>query len=202
MRKRDSVPALLALLAIGLFLTFHSAPDGTGRVNAQENQRRTGFDSPRLGVVDIQAVMESYARTKNILKKLAAEEEAINTRVKKLESQYREALDELELLRDPKPEADVLKAYGLKLKLQNVQQFDVPALRQQRAKSIQSIEQDVLREIEAAREALELDVVLSRGLRLRFGEEGTMSVPIVLSHSPEFDLTKEVSLRLNTAYRK
>ena len=65
MRKRDSVPALLALLAIGLFLTFHSAPDGTGRVNAQENQRRTGFDSPRLGVVDIQAVT-TLARAREI----------------------------------------------------------------------------------------------------------------------------------------
>jgi Skp family chaperone for outer membrane proteins len=164
---------------------------------------RAGAVAPlaNAAVVDLDAVFEGYRRTSDVTGTLAREAEAARERIQELERRYREVSDELELLRDPKPEEKLVEAYRLKLRLERATSEAGPDFLRRKVEYAREIHAEIERAVAQMARAHELDLVLPRKLRLELGANRSVEVPLVVFHTPELDITSEVMLRLNEAYR-
>ncbi len=168
-------------------------------------QAITSYLPPRTAVVDISAVFESYAKSKDRQAVLQAQIDGVRGRVEQTVEELKLLNAELEKL-DRSSDSFRDKAerqFRLKLELEDLQKKEGKQLEETLKAFLEEIKGEITREITAFAEAEDLDMVFEKRLRAEGAAPGRgFQWPIVHYHKPEYDITKELVKRLNERYSR
>ena len=164
--------------------------------NAQGRERAEA-PAPRIAVVDIARVFDEIQETRA----LREEQEVLLKRTLELKSKIDNLQLEAASIGDIRKKQDkLLEKFRLELQLETVTSVERKQLLNRQLRFVEAFRERAAKSITDYAEAHELSFVLERQLVLD-SERGLRS-SIVHFARPEFDITKEISLRVNDLYGK
>lgn len=167
-------------------------------------QAFTTFLPPRTAVVDISTVFDAYQKQLDKSGELKA---AIDKATKQLDSLKEGIAIKEEELKSIKQESPTYvkilsEALELKRKFREAQKNSQIEIQKKQGEIIKEIRSEIAAEIEKVATAKELDLVLEKAVTAGDQRGAGFHWKIIHFSKPEYDITKEVTDRLNQRYKR
>jgi len=161
------------------------------------------FRPPRTALIDISQVFEAYEKKKELQAQFEADIKGVHDKLKELEKQYKELVEELPNLGPGERKTQLqLEEFKLKQRVDELQKTETGRLRETQIKYLKQIRDEITAEIRAYAEAEDLDLVLEAMVVGEMGPEvGQFRWPIAHYVKPELEISNEIARRLNDRYR-
>ena len=191
LRLRAAVLTLLLLCASGGFFYLGA-------------QAFTTFLPPRTAVVDISKVFEEYQKQIDKSGELKAAVEKTTRLLDTLKEGIAIKEEELKSIKQESPTyVKILsEALELKRKFREAQKQGTADIAKQQTDIIKVIRAEIATEIETVATAKELDLVLEKAVTAEVQRGAGFHWKIIHFSKPEYDITKEVTDRLNQRYKR
>ena len=191
----------LRLRAAVLTLFLFCASGGFFYLGAQAF---TTFLPPRTAVVDISKVFDEYQKQIDKSAELKAAVEKTTRLLDTLKEGITIKEEELKSIKQESPTyVKILsEALELKRKFREAQKKGTADIAKQQADTIKMIRAEISKEIETVATARELDLVLEKAVTAELQRGAGFHWKIVHFSKPEYDITKEVTDRLNLRYKR
>ena len=191
LRLRAAVLTLFLLCASGGFFYLGA-------------QAFTTFLPPRTAVVDISKVFDEYQKQIDKSAELKAAVEKTTRLLDTLKEGITIKEEELKSIKQESPTyVKILsEALELKRKFREAQKKGTADIAKQQTDTIKMIRAEISKEIEMVATARELDLVLEKAVTAELQRGAGFHWKIVHFSKPEYDITKEVTDRLNLRYKR
>ena len=191
LRLRAAVLTLFLLCASGGFFYLGA-------------QAFTTFLPPRTAVVDIAKVFDEYQKQIDKSAELKAAVEKTTRLLDTLKEGITIKEEELKSIKQESPTyVKILsEALELKRKFREAQKKGTADIAKQQTDTIKMIRAEISKEIETVATARELDLVLEKAVTAELQRGAGFHWKIVHFSKPEYDITKEVTDRLNLRYKR
>ena len=191
LRLRAAVLTLFILCASGGFFYLGA-------------QAFTTFLPPRTAVVDISKVFDDYRKQIDKSAELKAAVEKTTRLLDALKEGITIKEEELKSIKQESPTyVKILsEALELKRKFREAQKKGTADIAKQQTDIIKMIRAEISKEIELVATAKELDLVLEKAVTAELQRGAGFHWKIVHFSKPEYDITKEVTDRLNQRYKR
>ena len=191
LRVRAAVLTLFLLCASGGFFYLGA-------------QAFTTFLPPRTAVVDISKVFDEYQKQIDKSAELKAAVEKTTRLLDTLKEGITIKEEELKSIKQESPTyVKILsEALELKRKFREAQKKGTADIAKQQTDTIKMIRAEISKEIETVATARELDLVLEKAVTAELQRGAGFHWKIVHFSKPEYDITKEVTDRLNLRYKR
>ncbi len=191
LRLRAAVLTLFLLCASGGFFYLGA-------------QAFTTFLPPRTAVVDISKVFDEYQKQIDKSAELKAAVEKTTRLLDTLKEGITIKEEELKSIKQESPTyVKILsEALELKRKFREAQKKGTADIAKQQTDTIKMIRAEISKEIETVATARELDLVLEKAVTAELQRGAGFHWKIVHFSKPEYDITKEVTDRLNLRYKR
>lgn len=191
LRLRAAVLTLFLLCASGGFFYLGA-------------QAFTTFLPPRTAVVDISKVFNEYQKQIDKSAELKAAVEKTTRLLDTLKEGITIKEEELKSIKQESPTyVKILsEALELKRKFREAQKKGTADIAKQQTDTIKMIRAEISKEIEMVATARELDLVLEKAVTAELQRGAGFHWKIVHFSKPEYDITKEVTDRLNLRYKR
>ena len=191
LRLRAAVLTLFLLCASGGFFYLGA-------------QAFTTFLPPRTAVVDISKVFDEYQKQIDKSAELKAAVEKTTRLLDTLKEGITIKEEELKSIKQEAPTyVKILsEALELKRKFREAQKKGTADIAKQQTDTIKMIRAEISKEIEMVATARELDLVLEKAVTAELQRGAGFHWKIVHFSKPEYDITKEVTDRLNLRYKR
>ena len=167
-------------------------------------QAFTTFLPPRTAVVDISKIFEEYQKQIDKSGELKAAVEKTTRLLDTLKEGIMIKEEELKSIKQESPTYVKIfsEALELKRKFREAQKKGTADLARQQAGIIKMIRSEISNEIETVATAKELDLVLEKAVTAEVQRGAGFHWKIIHFSKPEYDITKEVTNRLNQRYKR
>ena len=191
LRLRAAVLTLFLLCASGGFFYLGA-------------QAFTTFLPPRTAVVDISKVFDEYQKQIDKSAELKAAVEKTTRLLDTLKEGITIKEEELKSINQESPTSVKIlsEALELKRKFREAQKKGTADIAKQQTDTIKMIRAEISKEIETVATARELDLVLEKAVTAELQRGAGFHWKIVHFSKPEYDITKEVTDRLNLRYKR
>lgn len=191
----------LRLRAAVLTLFLFCASGGFFYLGAQAF---TTFLPPRTAVVDISKVFDEYQKQIDKSAELKAAVEKTTRLLDTLKEGITIKEEELKSIKQESPTyVKILsEALELKRKFREAQKKGTADIAKQQTDTIKMIRAEISKEIETVATTRELDLVLEKAVTAELQRGAGFHWKIVHFSKPEYDITKEVTDRLNQRYKR
>ncbi|MEC7776383.1 MAG: OmpH family outer membrane protein [Planctomycetota bacterium] len=191
----------LRLRAAVLTLFLFCASGGFFYLGAQAF---TTFLPPRTAVVDISKVFDEYQKQIDKSAELKAAVEKTTRLLDTLKEGITIKEEELKSIKQESPTyVKILsEALELKRKFREAQKKGTADIAKQQTDTIKMIRAEISKEIETVATTKELDLVLEKAVTAELQRGAGFHWKIVHFSKPEYDITKEVTDRLNQRYKR
>ena len=191
----------LRLRAAVLTLFLFCASGGFFYLGAQAF---TTFLPPRTAVVDISKVFDEYQKQIDKTAELKAAVEKTTRLLDTLKEGITIKEEELKSIKQESPTyVKILsEALELKRKFREAQKKGTADIAKQQTDTIKMIRAEISKEIETVATTKELDLVLEKAVTAELQRGAGFHWKIVHFSKPEYDITKEVTDRLNQRYKR
>ncbi|MEE3296142.1 MAG: OmpH family outer membrane protein [Planctomycetota bacterium] len=167
-------------------------------------QAFTTFLPPRTAVVDISKVFDEYQKQIDKSAELKAAVEKTTRLLDTLKEGITIKEEELKSIKQESPTyVKILsEALELKRKFREAQKKGTADIAKQQTDTIKMIRAEISKEIETVATTKELDLVLEKAVTAELQRGAGFHWKIVHFSKPEYDITKEVTDRLNQRYKR
>ena len=191
LRLRAAVLTLFLLCASGGFFYLGA-------------QAFTTFLPPRTAVVDISKIFNEYQKQIDKSGELKAAIEKTTRLLDTLKEGIAIKEEELKSIKQESPTYVKILSEGLELKrkFRETQKKGQSEIAKQQAGIIKVIRAEIAKEIETVATAKDLDLVLEKAVTAELQPGAGFHWKIIHFSKPEYDITKEVTNRLNQRYKR
>jgi Skp family chaperone for outer membrane proteins len=163
------------------------------------------FIPPRTAVVNIAEVFENYEKRKDRQAELQAKIDVVLKELKQLETEYKSLVDDLKLIQQGSDTFNqkTLKLTELKLKIDDLRNKEAKKLEDTLREFLTDLRDEISKEIVKVATDQDLDLVLEKTVTAENRGAGVgFQWPIVHFVKPEYEITQEVTKRLNDVYAR
>ena len=168
-------------------------------------QAFTTFLPPRTAVVDSSQIFIDYRKRVDKEAELKTAIQGIASKLSAAKDQYAIKQEQLKSIKRDSPAylRAVTTLVELEQKVAEIQKSRVSIYQEKATKPTEEIRNEISREIKIVAASKELDLVLEKAIRTKLLPQAPEFVWAIVHYSkPEYDITQEVTSRLNKRYKR